>query len=91
MIVFGSFSPLGAYAVAPKSMTNAIRLVSLSAFTPAQILLKSGFTRGASEGMSSELNTNDQPSTDPSAISTVGPVMAAVHIVLLGAAWKYPQ
>ena len=68
-----------------------MRLVSLSGFTPLQIVLKSGFTPGSTEGMSFELNTNDHPSTEPSAISTVGPVIAGVHAVLPGAAWKYPQ
>ena len=47
-----------------------------------------GFVLGATEGTSSLLKTNDQPSTAPSSISTVGPVMAAFHVDDPGAAWK---
>ena len=53
-----------------------------------QIVAKLAFTEGATDGMSSLLNTNDHPSTAPSLISTVGPVIAAVHVVAPGAAWK---
>ena len=69
-------------------MTSAMRLVSLSALTAPQIAAKSGLITGAIEGTSSELKTNDHPSTEPSATSTVGPVIAAVHDVAPGAAWK---
>ena len=49
---------------------------------------KDGLVFGATDGTSSLLNTNDHPSTAPSSISTVGPVMAAFHVDDPGAAWK---
>ena len=68
-------------------MTNAMRLVSLSALTAPQIVAKSGLIAGAIYGTSSALKTKDHPSTEPSATSTVGPVIAAVHDVAPGPAW----
>ena len=49
---------------------------------------KEGFVLGATDGTSSLLKTNDHPSTAPSSISTVGPVIAAFHVDAPGAAWK---
>ena len=86
-IGFFTFSPFGAKALEPKSITKAIRFVSLSAFVFRQIDAKFGFTEGGVDGMSSLLKTNDQPSTAPSSISTVGQVIAAVHFVDPGTAW----
>ena len=90
-IVLGTFSPLGAYAFAPKSITRAMRFLSGSIFVLPHIFAKLGFLTGARDGISSLLKTNYHPSTAPSSISTVGPVIAAVQVVELGAAWKYPQ
>ena len=67
-------------------MTSAIRFVSGSFFTLPQIVAKLGLTSGAADGTSSLLKTKDHPSTAPSSISTVGPVMAAFHSVAPGAA-----
>ena len=89
--VFFGFSPLGAYALEPKSMTTPIRFMPFLDFVVPQSEEKFGLTLGAIDGMSSLLNTNDHPSTAPSLISTVGPVIAAVHVFAFGAAWKYPQ
>jgi len=68
-----------------------MRFESLSALVEPQIVAKLGLVFGGTDGMSSLLKTKDQPSTAPSAISTVGPVMAAFHVDVPGAAWKYPQ
>ena len=48
-----------------------------------------GATFGAfASGIASLLKVNAHPSTDPSSTLTVGPVIAAVHLVAPGAAWK---
>ena len=49
--------------------------------------LNEGTTFGAfALGTELPLNVNAQPSTEPSATLTVGPVIAAVHEIALGAA-----
>ena len=87
-IGFCTFSPFGAYAELPNSMTRPMRLVSESAFVFPQIDAKEGFVLGATDGTSSLLKTNDHHSTAPSSISTVGPVIAAFQVDAPGAAWK---
>ena len=54
-----------------------------------QRVWKSGRTEGEdASGVELPEKVNAHPSTEPSATSTVGPVMAAVQTVALGAAWK---
>jgi hypothetical protein len=76
-----TLSPFGEIAGLPKSITRPILLKPFSGFVFPQIAEKRGFTDGGVDGMSLLLNVKIHPSTDPSAISTVGPVMAAFHCV----------
>ena len=87
VIVFATFSPFGAISGDPKSTTSAILFRPGTALVVPHILLNKGFTDGGVDGMSLLSKVNTHPSTDPSAISTEGPVIAAFQTVLLGAAW----
>ena len=84
---FGAFSPLGAITFGPNSTTNAIRFLPVTAAVLPQMLSKFGATLGAPVLITSPANVNANPSTDPSAIFTVGPVIAVVHVLSPGFAW----
>ena len=66
-----------------------MRFLPATARVLPQSVWKSGSTEGDdASGTASLENVKAQPSTAPSEMFTVGPVMAAVHAVALGAAWK---
>jgi len=83
----GTVSPFGFMKGLPKSTVIAILFFPVIALVAPHICEKSGAILGvAASGTLSLLKVNAQPSTDPSGIFTVGPVIAMVHIVAPGAA-----
>ena len=83
----GVVSPFGRKTDEPKSTITPTRFFPATAFVFPQMLEKDGATFGAfASGIASLLKVNAQPSTDPSSTFTVGPVIAAVHLVAPGAA-----
>ncbi len=84
---FGAFSPLGAITFGPNSTTSATRLLPATAGVPLQMPSKFGATLGAPVLITSPAKVKANPSTDPSGIFTVGPVIAVVHLLSPGFAW----
>jgi hypothetical protein len=71
---------------------TATRFFPATGLVFPQIEEKEGEIFGAfASGIASLLKVKAQPSTDPSATLTVGPVIAGVHTFAPGDAWKYPQ
>lgn len=77
----GGFSPSGASAAVPGSMTSAIRFRPSFAGVSAQTAPKSGARRGCAESWESALTEKRKPCTAPSSgRTTEGPWVAYVQL-----------
>lgn len=79
-ILRGTFSSRGRIAAVPKSMITPIRFLLASGLTRLQSCEKLGATRGAEASIDSLLKVWLHPSTEPSLMLVVGPVIAIVHV-----------
>ena len=88
----GTVSPFGLINALPKSTVIPMRFLPATARVVPQMREKSGAIRGiAAFRTLSLLKVKAHPSTEPSGMFTVGPVIAIVHVFAVGVAWKYPQ
>lgn len=85
---FGMLSPRGRIAAVPKSTMMPMRFLFATGLVFLQSFANSGVILGAAAGTSLLLNVCIHPSTEPSLIFVVGPVIEVVHSEASGAIWK---
>ncbi len=88
VIRLGMLSPRGLIAATPKSTITPILFLLAMGLIDLHKFAKLGANLGGAALISSLLKVCIQPSTEPSLTLVVGPVIAIVHSLAPGVAWK---